>query len=234
MADYYFTKEEQELIKKLYFDYSIFETLKKSILEEINHLRDLLPERFAERLIASYSHTIEPLNYFKGEITSTPSMGISIPGTVIENPQQFIENLNSKIREKDYFAFLSDSTIEPNYYDQVAIIKARDQLEIFTLLPTPFKHIISNPHYHVKNEEIVLKLKDWDKRFGIKILGVGYNWIELKFMRLPEDMDNLVEEIRELSPDAFGWWEEETAEEEEQKVVERLKKEGTIYCWWEE
>lgn len=53
-------------------------------------------------------------------------------------------------------------------------------------------------------------------------------------MKLPENLNMLTEEIRKLSPDAFARWEGETAEEAEQKVIERLKKEKIIYCWWAE
>ena len=56
-------------------------------------------------------------------------------------------------------------------------------------------------NYDLSSQDIVDKLMEWDKKYGIEIDDFDEESISINFKALPADLDSLVKEIDDLCPD---------------------------------
>ncbi|MBE9222533.1 DUF4253 domain-containing protein [Cyanobacterium stanieri LEGE 03274] len=80
-------------------------------------------------------------------------------------------------------------------------------------------------NYDVTTEDIIVKLLDWDQKFGITISNVSYDTLTVYFHNLPNNVRIMAEEIYEFCPDiidqGYGCMDEILTMG--QKIDERLK-----------
>lgn len=50
-------------------------------------------------------------------------------------------------------------------------------------------------------EDIIAKLKDWDRRYGVQISDVDYNHVMVQLGTIPEELDDFTEEVYQFCPD---------------------------------
>ncbi len=81
--------------------------------------------------------------------------------------------------------------------DRVAIIKSQDP---FDILRTRKTHAYTAD---LDTEQIIARLREWDKRFGLKLMGAGYNWVKTEFERVPEDVTSFSREVLQFCPDVL-------------------------------
>ena len=55
----------------------------------------------------------------------------------------------------------------------------------------------------VYTEHIMAKLDQWGRRCSLMILGAGWDWVDLRFASLPEDLQSFAEEIYQFCPDTI-------------------------------
>lgn len=78
----------------------------------------------------------------------------------------------------------------------VVVLKTTDQFAILDLWKT------NGVNYGVEPEDVVHKLKDWESRFTIQIVGAAESWAAVQFSELPRNIGALAEEIYEFCPDS--------------------------------
>ena len=59
-------------------------------------------------------------------------------------------------------------------------------------------------NYDLSSQDIVDKLMEWDKKYGIEIDDFDEESISINFKALPADLDSLVKEIDDLCPDIIS------------------------------
>ena len=232
MADYYFTTDELSLIEKINFSKEVFEILKRAIVAELRNLKNVIPERFAEHIIAKYPHEIMPL--FRNlphsfDDRESEIIGITIEGGVVGNLSLFIDHLNMNINPLGYQSFLTVSSTGACTNDNVSIISGTDKF-----LLTEFIKLSSFGKKYTNEKQIIERLKKLDSDFEIAFLGVGRDWLKISVRQLPEDIDQFMERIREIAPDTFTWWGKETEVEAYEREVRDFKKDQIISLWWED
>ncbi len=81
-------------------------------------------------------------------------------------------------------------------------------------------------NYEISNEDIIVKLQDWDLQYGIEISDAAHDSVLVTFNSLPMDLESLAKDIYEFCPDIieqhFGVMDEmiETMEETGQELDE--------------
>ena len=100
--------------------------------------------------------------------------------------------------------------------------KGTDQYEILGLMQT------NGNSYDITNDDIIEKLKEWEKCYPFEIIGANYEWVELEFKTLPRDLKAFAGEVGEFCPDAIDGGATGTDE-----FVRDLKKTKKLLLWWE-
>jgi hypothetical protein len=68
----------------------------------------------------------------------------------------------------------------------------------------PIKQYQTNGiNYDVTTEDIIKKLQDWDKLFGIQISDISYDQVTVFFQKLPDNLAEMAMEIYEFCPDVI-------------------------------
>jgi hypothetical protein len=116
---------------------------------------------------------------------------VSVPRSRTE---QVLWSLRDKLKPLKYMAFI----IEINNalkIDKIGIIKGTDQYDILRVMHT------NGDEDDVSHEEVIEKLKGWEKRCPFEIIGAENDWVEIEFRIMPRDLKVFAEEIYDFSPD---------------------------------
>ncbi|HSY19993.1 MAG TPA: DUF4253 domain-containing protein [Candidatus Acidoferrales bacterium] len=84
-------------------------------------------------------------------------------------------------------------------------------------------------NYDISTEDIITRLKQWQKVCSFRISGVDYNTVTLKFDTLPKDIAAFVREAYDLCPDLV-----QIDEEIDLPLLEKqLPKTKKLDLWWD-
>ena len=84
-------------------------------------------------------------------------------------------------------------------------------------------------NYDISTEDIIARLKKWQKICSFRISGVDYNTVTLKFDTLPKDIKAFVREAYELCPDLV-----QIDEDVDLPMLEKqLPKTRKLDLWWD-
>ncbi len=78
----------------------------------------------------------------------------------------------------------------------IGILKGTDQYEILRIMHT------DGDEYDITNQDVIDRLKEWEKISSFDIIGADNDWVELEFKTLPRDLKAFVEEVYDFAPDA--------------------------------
>jgi len=122
-------------------------------------------------------------------------------GIVISVPwsrsDQVLWSLREKLKPRQYMAF----QIEINNalkVDRIGIIKGTDQYDILRIMHT------NGDEDDVSHEDVIAKLKQWEKRFRFEIVGAENDWVEIEFRTMPQDLKAFAEDVYAFSPDTVN------------------------------
>jgi hypothetical protein len=102
--------------------------------------------------------------------------------------------------------------------DQLVFVDSADPFDVIRVAEVdPVNHGLSA-------EDVVERLVEWHRNFGIEIVAADTETVVLRFLRLPDDTSALVAEICEFCPDL-----EETFQLEPQALVES----PWLWLWWD-
>jgi hypothetical protein len=82
--------------------------------------------------------------------------------------------------------------------DDVSVIRAKDRFEPLRVMGT------GGPAYDLSPPRVLAKLRDWDRRYGVQLIGAGHDWVEVRLQRLPERLRRFAVEVVEFCPDVVG------------------------------
>lgn len=102
--------------------------------------------------------------------------------------------------------------------DHVVFVASSDPFEVIRVADVePVNHGLAA-------EDVVAQLTRWHERHGVEIVAADTETLVFRFLRLPEDLDALTQEIVEFCPDL-----EETFEME----PDALAKSAWVWLWWD-
>jgi len=149
---------------------------------------------------------------------------IMVNGIVISVPwnrsEQVLWSLREKLKLRNYMAF----QIEINSslkVDRIAIIKGTDQYEILRIMHT------NGDDDDVSHEDVIAKLKQWEKRIRFEIVGAENDWVEIEFRTMPQDLKAFAEDVYEFSPETVDEGTGSLAE-----LVKDIRATKRLVLWW--
>ncbi len=145
-------------------------------------------------------------------------------GIVISVPwsrsDQVLWSLREKLKPRNYMAF----QIEINNAlkaDKIGIIKGTDQYEILRIMHT------NGDTDDVSHEDVIAKLKQWEKRIRFEIVGAENDWVEIELRTMPQDIKAFAEDVYEFSPDSVDEGTGSLAE-----LVKDISATKRLVLWW--
>lgn len=120
-------------------------------------------------------------------------------GIAVSVPEDKTDRVLALLRKKlfplKYLPFVVEMN-EGIKTDKIGVLKGTDQYEILRVMHT------DGGEYDVSNDDVIERLKEWEKTSSFDIIGAESDWVELEFKTLPKDLHAFVEEVYEFCPDA--------------------------------
>lgn len=149
---------------------------------------------------------------------------------VFRNPiaQQNAEKLLKQLRSKlpaGYVAFVGTTnwlgTFKPNGVELV-VGPGQDQFEIL-------RHAQSDAaNYDLSTEDLVQRLKSYDKEFGIDITHAETDTIDFDLLHVPDNIETFAEDLYEFCPDLVDQGCGSVA-----ALVEDIRRRHRVQLWWD-
>jgi hypothetical protein len=195
-------------------------------------------------LIASLKFDAMALSEIKGSVTgemvqyetSDPGVMINADGETEKSGIEKREGISFKaapdeaehlvlkfkddLREKGYLIFVSESGFESP--STVTMIRSKDQFDILRFQKT------DGINYGIENKDVISKLEDWNRKYGIEIIGADYDWTEFILKKLPDNVSEFSQEVYKFCPDVVDQGVGEISELE--KVIANTHR---VYLWWD-
>lgn len=150
---------------------------------------------------------------------------IVAPGIAVTVPEEksaaLLAELRGKLRPLEYLAFI----VEMNGLlrtDKIGVIKGSDPYEVIRIVRT------HGGEYDITTDDIIERLKEWEKTAAFELIGADNDWIELEFSTLPADLKAFGEEVYEFSPDAV-----DEGPGSVEALIRELRKTRRLFLLWE-
>lgn len=104
-----------------------------------------------------------------------------------------VRTLRPRLAPLGYLVFWCELGVESN---RLGVIRSRDPYDILRLKQT------NGYNYGVAPKDVIARLREWDRQFGMGILGADYDWVLLELRRVPEDVAAFAEELHGFCPDS--------------------------------
>ncbi|MFN8670731.1 MAG: DUF4253 domain-containing protein [Candidatus Sericytochromatia bacterium] len=136
---------------------------------------------------------------YKYENEAKNLVGFALKTSGNENLFETILELRKKINEKGYFVFISDTefTFTGITLTEVAFIKNNDLYDIISKIGT------EAPNFDLENQDIINKLKEWEKICSFEVLEIKDDTLSIFFNTLPENLEVFAEDIYKFCPDTL-------------------------------
>ncbi|HWR73524.1 MAG TPA: DUF4253 domain-containing protein, partial [Nitrospirota bacterium] len=129
--------------------------------------------------------------------------------------------LRKRLQPRKYLAFLI-AVNEGIRTEEIGILKGTDPYDILRVMQT------NGEEYEITTEDIIERLKEWEKRHPFEIIGAENGWVEIEFRTVPQDLEAFAEEVFEFSPDTVE--QDAGSVEELAREIARTKR---LTLWWD-
>jgi hypothetical protein len=146
--------------------------------------------------------------------------GVSVP-VPEEKTEEILHALRKKLTPLKYMAFVIEMNESINM-DKIGVLKGTDQYQILTIMHT------DGDQYDISNEDVIERLRDWEKTSPLDIIGAGNDWVEIEFRTLPKDLKSFVEEVYDFCPDAVEQGPGSTAD-----LARDIQQTKKLFLWWD-
>lgn len=137
-----------------------------------------------------------------------------------ENARKIVlENRDRLIKEGKYI-FISE--LAHNGYKVGIIGATSDPYKLIEFVET------NGANYDIETKDIIERYKKWDNEFGIKPIGIGFDFCECEIINKNIDYKKLADEVYKFCPDVV-----EQGTETVEALEEEMKRTGAIYLWWD-
>jgi hypothetical protein len=189
---------EEEIARRIGFDKEVLTLLKEEIREPIHRL-------------TGYDED--------GYQIMADGVSVSVAQDKVET---LLSILKQKLHKKGYMAFI----VEVNdgiKTDKIGVLKGVDQYDILRVMQTS-----GEGDDAPSNEDVIAKLKEWEKGSPFEIIGAENDWVEIEFKTLPKNLKSFVEDLEDFCPAAV-----EGGASAEEKLVKEIQKTRRLYLSWD-
>jgi hypothetical protein len=150
---------------------------------------------------------------------------IIVDGAYVPVPEDRTDTVLDALRRRlaplRYMAFVIEMN-ENIKTDKIGVLKGTDQYEILRLMHT------DGDDYDISNEDVIERLKDWEKSSPFDIIGADNDWVEIEFKTLPKDLKAFVEEVYDFCPDAVDQGPGSVG-----GLITEIQQTKRLFLWWD-
>ena len=149
-----------------------------------------------------------------------------LPGLTVDVPharsKAAVRGLRSRL-PSGYLAFVSDQAFGiGNKPDTVSVMAASSFLDVVAGVGT------AGWNYDLDTAAVASRLREWDRRYGLLLIGAGDDWFEAEFSRPPPDLGAFAREVYAFCPDVV-----DQGTETVEALAAEMKRSNTLYLWWD-
>jgi hypothetical protein len=209
------TPDERELAAQTGFSHEVLSLLKNTVQSELRHW-SIKAFRAADEALPPFSIEVRLGEPEQIEGADYPVRFMEADGVYALLSEASARDLVLALREPlsqhgysvavigsgdDVRTVTRESLDEANaiYQGQCAIgvLKGTDVCDFLRLQNT------NGANFDLDTEDIVARLAQWEKRCSLFIVGAGFDWLDLQFDTLPDDLQAFAEEVYEFCPDTL-------------------------------
>jgi len=138
-----------------------------------------------------------------------------------DRSDQILAKLRARLKPLSYMAFVVAMN-EGLKQETIGVIKGADQYDILRIMQT------NGDQYDILNEDVVARLKDWEKAFSFDIVGADNDWVEIEFKTLPRDLSAFAEEVYDFCPDAVDQGPGNVS-----GLAKEIQATRRLFLWWD-
>jgi len=154
-----------------------------------------------------------------------PGYQIIAPGIAAPVPEDRTDHVLAELRQKlvplGYLPFVVEINAGIKT-DRIGVLKGTDPYEILRIMHT------DGDEYDISNQDVIDRLKEWEKISSFDIIGADSDWVELEFKTLPKDLKSFAEEVYDFSPDTVDQGPGNT-----EGLMKELRKTNRLFLWWD-
>lgn len=132
-----------------------------------------------------------------------------------------LASLRQKLLPLKYMPFVVEMN-EGLKTDKIGVLKGADQYEILRIMHT------DGDDYDISNQDVIDRLKEWEKNSPFDIIGADSDWVELEFRTLPKDLKAFAEEVYDFCPDAV-----DQGPGSVEGLIKDMKRANRLFLWWD-
>jgi Domain of unknown function (DUF4253) len=166
------------------------------------------------RLAKRISGTVSPFVVLDQSGVDRDAPGVTI-AVDPRTSRKLLRDLRSSLASLDCQAYLVG-------FDRIAIMKGSDGWQFLSLVHT------DGVNHGLDHLQVVAKLREWDSRFGIRIIGGSMDWVEVEFVEPPRDMGAFAREVFQFAPDVVTQGTGTVG-----ALAVEIRKSGGVYLWWD-
>ena len=129
--------------------------------------------------------------------------------------------LKTRLAPLKYLAFVVEMNAGIKT-DKIGVIRGSDPYEIVRIMHT------DGDDYDISNEDVIDRLKEWEKISSFDIIGAGNDWVELEFSVLPKDLKAFVNEVYDFCPDAI-----DQGPGNDNALIKEIQQTKRLFLWWD-
>ncbi len=146
--------------------------------------------------------------------------GICVP-VPEDRTDMVLDTLRSKLTPLKYMAFVVEMNAGLKV-DKIGVLKGMDQYEILRVMHT------DGDDYDISNQDVIDRLKEWEKISSFDIIGADNDWVEIEFKTLPRDLKAFTEEVYDFCPDAVDQGPGSPSE-----LAKEIQQTKRLFLWWD-
>jgi hypothetical protein len=83
-------------------------------------------------------------------------------------------------------------------------------------------------NYDIDHTKVMERYRQWDKKYGLKLVGAGLDWLEAEFTTPPSDWTVFAKEVYEFCPDVV-----DQGTGDVPSLASEMQRSKTVYLWWD-
>ena len=177
---------------------------------------------------ADFGHALKSRgrNLRQLEVENGDGQRVPASGLTVDVPQARTKRAVRELRvlaPRGFTVFVSGQNFGINGEpDRVSAMAAESFYDVLTAVGT------AGWNYDLGPEAVAERLREWDSRYGLVLVGAGGDWLEAEFIRCPTDMLAFAREVYAFCPDVVD---QGTGTVE--ALGEEMRRENAVYLWWD-
>ena len=155
-----------------------------------------------------------------GDSVRTEGFAVSVPAVRAE---QLVAQAQARFLDRGFYLFRAEQHFGiRNESDRVALFPRSDPYEIVRLMGT------NGWNYDIGPDSIIAWLRALERDEPFILTGMGFDWVEGRFLSEVRDADALARRFYKFCPDIV-----EQGTETVEVLARELRESQRIYCWWD-